>query len=45
MRYELGLSEATLHTHVRSGMRKLGVANEMELARFFGTAAQALAQR
>lgn len=42
IRYELGLSEGTIHGYVRSGMRKLGLQNEMELARFFGVAAQAL---
>jgi len=42
MRYELGLSESTLHRYVHSGLNKLGLSNNLELAQFFGTHAQAL---
>lgn len=42
IRYELGLSEGSVHGYVQSGLRKLGIANETELAMLFGAQARAL---
>ncbi len=42
IRYELGLSEAAVYRRVRSGLKKLGLASDMELSLFFGAHAQAL---
>ena len=42
IRYELGQSEGTVDRHVKAGLRKLGLADEMDLASFFGQHARAL---
>ncbi len=42
--YELGLSDATVATHLRRALDKLGLANRTELARIIGPLADLLAE-